>query len=618
MDIRRVAGVPFTLTIEARDNSEEVLTAYDGACRIIPSVGECSPSMTTGYKFLDGFLAIPISLSGADSNVILRIEDIKDNSKIGLLFLNVRPSGLAEFEIDTPTIADAGATFTFTIRARDNQGNLLTNYTGTAIISHTATGGDVSIPQIYTFTSSDAGVKVFSGVNGASFTKAENIKIQVEDSGKVGVSEFVTIKADGTDPVVELRPDVLSVDLGTSLSFNLYLKDRFDNALEDFTGTVNFAYSDLTVVGPANYTFQAFENGFKRFLLAVTPANLGDFTIAATDALSGNSDTTDVISVVSGETINFALSPSTISLPAGKNFSFAVTASNSAGDLNEQYNGGIRFATLDSLALIPQDSTLVNGQGVFQSTYFTAGAFQLSVFDINSPNISGSMNVNVQASAPRRLEFELPLYTTEAGIAVAYRVKIVDAFGNLASFTGNISLSSTDNKPTSTPPQVRTFSNQASYDGFWTLTTAGTQKLRALATGLTAANSQPIYVSAGPANRITGDFPAFASSELVTPFFVRVIDQYGNPTPSFTNTINVSQVGGYGFSGPSYTFSAADNGANTFFLRWAYGNPGQAPSNVTVTFTPSPLGSVTNGAISHSLRVDNPRHTLAELPFLRS
>lgn len=615
----QLAGVPFTLTIEARDLSDNVLTSYDGACRIIPSVGACSPPMTTGYKFLDGFLAIPISLSGASDNVILRVEDVKDSSKIGLLFLNVRPSGLAEFEIITPPAADAGATFTFTIRARDNQGNLLTNYTGTAVISHTATGGDASLPVSYTFTSADAGVKVFSGANGARFTKAENIKIRVEDSGKVGISDFVSINADDSDPVVELRPDLLSIDLGTSLSFDLNLKDRFGNQLDGFTGTVNFSYSDPTVVGPANYTFQDFENGYKRFLLAVTPTDLGNFTITATDALSGNSVTTDMISVVSGETINFALSPDIVTLVAGQNFSFNVTASNSAGNLNEQYNGGIRFTTLDSQALIPQDSTLVNGQGTFQATYFTAGGYQLSVFDIANPAISGNMAVSVQASAPRALEFELPTLLTEAGIAVAYRVKVVDAFGNPVNYTGNVAVSSTDKKASSTPSQVIVFANQANYDGLWTFTTAGSQRLMATSAGLSETTSLPILVDAGPANSITGDFPTAASSELVNPFSVRVIDQYGNPTPQFTQAINITQAGGFNFSvSPSpYTFSSADNGAKTFFLRWDYGTA-NAPSNVTVTFTPNPIGSVANGAITHVLRVDNPRNAAAEFPYLRS
>lgn len=616
----QLAGVPFTLTIEARDMSDNVLTSYDGACRIIPSVGVSAPPMTTGYKFLDGFLAIPISLSGASDNVNLRVEDVKDNSKIGLLFLNVRPSGLSEFEIVTPPAADAGATFTFTIRARDNQGNLLTNYTGTAVISHTATGGDVNLPVSYTFTSADAGVKVFSGADGARFTKSENIKLRVEDSGKVGISEFVSINADASDPVVELRPDLLSVDLGTSLSFDLNLKDLFGNALDGFIGTVNFSYSDPTVVGPANYTFQDFENGNKRFLLAVTPVDLGNFTITATDATSGNSVTTDMISVVSGETVNFALSPDTVSLVAGRDFSFNVTASNSAGNLNEQYNGGIRFTTLDSRALIPQDSTLVNGQGTFQATYFTAGTYQLSVFDIANPGISGNMNVTVQASSPWALEFELPTLSTEAGIAVSYRVKVVDAFGNPVNYTGNVAISSTDTKASSTPPQVIVFANQSFYDGLWTFTTAGSQRLRSTSATLIEATGLPILVGAGPANSITGDFPTAASSELVNQFSVRVIDQYGNPTPQFTQSITITQAGGYDFSvSPApYTFSSADDGAKTFFLRWDYGNPGNAPSNVTVTFTPNPPGSITNGPITHVLRVDNPRNGAAEFPYLRS
>jgi hypothetical protein len=302
----QLAGVPFTLTIEARDNFEETLTSYDGACRIIPSVGVCSPPMTTGYRFLDGFMAIPITLSGASETVLLRVEDVKDSSCIGLLFLNVRPAGLAGFEIETPLTAVAGASFTFKIKARDDQGNLLTNYTGTVNISHTGSGGDVNIPSLYTFTPADAGVKEFSGAMAARFTRAEKIQIQVEDSGKVGLSEFVSITADPSQPVLTLQPDKLSVDLGTSLSFNLVIRDIFENPLNDYTGSVDFSYSDPSVNGPSSYTFQSFENGYKRFLQQVTPANLGDFTITATEPGSGETAVTDLISVISGETINFA------------------------------------------------------------------------------------------------------------------------------------------------------------------------------------------------------------------------------------------------------------------------------------------------------------------------
>lgn len=615
----QLAGVPFTLTIEARDNNEEVLTSYSGACRIIPSVGQCSPSMTTGYKFLDGFMAIPITLSGASDTVILRVEDIKDNSKIGLLFLNVRPAGLSKFEVEAPPSADAGATFTFKITARDNQGNLLTNYTGSVNISHTATGGAISLPAGYTFTTADGGIKEFSGLAGARFTKAEKIQIQVEDSGKVGLSNFVEIKADETQPVLTLQPDKLSVDLGNSLSFNLTVRDIFENPLNDFTGAINFSYSDPSVVGPANYNFQSFENGFKRFLQVVTPANLGSFTITALEPLSGESFTTDLITVISGQTTNFTFNPGAISRIAGQPFSFNVTASNTAGNLNEQYNGAVRFSTMDTKALVPQDSTLVNGQGTFNSTFYTAGNFQLSALDIQDPAVTGSMSVTVQASAPRFLEFDIlaPGFTTAAGVAFNYTVKIVDSFGNLASYTGNVTVSSTDIKATSTPPQVFVFANQATRSGLWTLTTSGAQKLRVTAPGLTQGISLPVMVVPGAAAAITGDFPTSVSSELIVPFYVRIVDAFGNPTPSFTSEITVASTGS-GFSGSNYTFSAADNGAHTFFLRWDRGtNP---PQNMTVTFNRNPVASIpaTGAPLVLNVYLDNPRNAGATYPFMRS
>lgn len=615
----QLTGVPFTLTIEARDMFEDVLTSYNGACRIIPSSGQCSPSMTTGYKFLDGFMAIPITLSSADPNLLLRVEDVKDNSKIGLLFLNVRPSGLAGFDVDLPATSVAGATFTFKITAKDGQGNKLTNYTGSVNISHTATGGSFNLPANYTFSVADGGEKEFSGLNGARFTKAEKVRLQIEDSGKVGLSNYVDIIADQSQPVLTVKPDRFSVFLGNSLSFNLSCRDIFDNILQGYTGNVNISYSDATVAGPANYNFQSFEDGFKRFLNEVTPANLGDFSITVTEPISGANSTTDLISVISGETINFAFSPVSISLPAGRQFSYNLTASNTAGNLNEQYNGAVRFSTLDSKALIPQDSTLVNGQGTFNATFYTAGSFQLNAIDLQDPSISGAMNVTVVASTPRFIEFDIlaPDFTTDAGIAFAYNVRIVDAFGNPASYTGNVTVSSTDIKPSSTPTQVFAFTNQSSRNGLWTYTTAGTQTLRASAPTLSTAVSSPVKVVAGPARAITGDFPTAVSSELSVPFYVRVVDAYGNPTPKFISEITVSSTG-QNFTGSPYTFSEADNGAHTFFLRWD--RLSNAPQNMTVTFNRNPVSSIPapGAPLTINVYLDNPRNAGATYPFMNS
>lgn len=59
----QIAGVPFTLTIEALDQNLDPLTSYNGACRLSSSIGNVTPEYTTSYSFLDGFLALPITLS---------------------------------------------------------------------------------------------------------------------------------------------------------------------------------------------------------------------------------------------------------------------------------------------------------------------------------------------------------------------------------------------------------------------------------------------------------------------------------------------------------------------------------------------------------------------------
>ncbi len=609
----QLAGVPFTLTIEALDEFLNLLPSYKGACRLTVNVGSITPEFTAGYSFLDGIMAIPVKVSGASDTVVITVYDLKDNTKLGMTYITVQSSTLDHFDVTAPAALKAGASCTFEVRPRDSSGNLLTKYTGTISISNTSTGGDVFCPSIYTFQPSDNGVKTFTATEAARFTKAEVVRLRVEDAGRRGLSEFIEIMAASDSPKIEIRPDKFTIELGESLSYNAILTDPYQNPLEGFTGTLNLNYTDPAVTGPANYTYLDFEDGSHRFLNQVRSTQLGSFTIEATEPVSGATATSPLINVISGETGNFSIIPSSISISAGDTFLFNITASDTSGNLNVLYNGSVRFSTLDTQAVLPADSTLINGAGAFNATFKTEGVFELSARDTRDPGIVGTMAVTVIASVPSKLELEIQDLdlNVNAGIPFPYRLHVKDAFGNHASYTGNIEVSAADKHASADHTKVFALANESVKSDNWTLITAGVQDLLATGAAFVDTRSERVVVNAGSPDHIAGDFPNSVYSEFYYPFKVRIEDIYGNPSPLYTNTITpVSSGPSFAREPNNHAFSSGDNGEYVFNLQWDRGTGNPITTNLTFQDSGA-LANLTFPVLVDCPRSNNPVGVLA-------
>src|SRR6185312_8369972 len=58
-----------------------------------------------------------------------------------------------------------------------------------------------------------------------------------------------------------------------------------------------------------------------------------------------------------------------------------VTAADASGNPSPGYTGTIHFTSSDPNAVLPQDTTLINGTGTFSVTFQTAGTQSLTVSD---------------------------------------------------------------------------------------------------------------------------------------------------------------------------------------------------------------------------------------------
>jgi hypothetical protein len=615
----QLAGVPFVLNVTARDGFDNVLTNYKGACRIRvassttppfkPSlISSATPEFTTGYGFIDGILAIPVTISGASPTIILWVEDAQDSTKFGYVQVNVAPSGLDHFDVLCAGTVTAGASHSFEVIARDSMNNIITNYTGTITLTHDANGGLVSLPAGYTFVPGDKGRHVFSGAEAARFTFAEAVRLRVEDSGRVGMSNPIVVTSNNASPVLTITPVEYLVQVKKPVSFDLTAKDEFGNQLQGFTGTIAFGYTNLAT-GVPNYTFQAFENGYHRFFQAASGTQLGEFQILATETVSLATATSEKITVINDSTKNLAFTVGTLNVTAGTSFTFTVNASDSAGNINPYYSGTIRFSTLDSAAQLPPDSTLTNGQGTFETTFFTAGAYTLNARDTLTPGIYGTMTVNVTPAPAARLEFTLSTYQTKVGLpAFPYSLAVLDSYGNLSSITSPVSVSCTDTNPAAKAPLVFNLTNQSLVNDTWFLASAGIQLLIATCPILPEARSEPILASATTPFAITGKFPVSVSNEYYYPFLVQIVDQYGNPTPVANQTITLAGTwpgGGSWDANPgNYLLAPSDYGTKLFNMRWQMGDA-TAPGTWTTTISYPTLANLVL-----SIFVDNPRYSV--------
>src|SRR4029079_13244987 len=109
----------------------------------------------------------------------------------------------------------------------------------------------------------------------------------------------------------------------SSFSVTVTAKDQFNNTDTAYTGTAHFTSSDSQAVLPADYTFQAADNGTQTFSSVVLKTG-GNQTITATDTVTLTITGTATILVNQDDTttaVSSSVNPSTF----GQSVTFTAT-----------------------------------------------------------------------------------------------------------------------------------------------------------------------------------------------------------------------------------------------------------------------------------------------------
>jgi hypothetical protein len=168
--------------------------------------------------------------------------------------------------------------------------------------------------------------------------------------------------------------------------------DTNGGVLTDYTGTVHFTSSDLQAVLPADYAFNAAENGTHTFSVTLETAGTQSVSVSDSGATAFRGAQVG-IAVNPAGAATFLVGGFPSPTYVGAFGSFSITAYDAYRNVATNYAGTVHFTSSDTQASLPADYTFTPsnyGTGYFSAILNTAGPQSLTVSDAANPAATGS------------------------------------------------------------------------------------------------------------------------------------------------------------------------------------------------------------------------------------
>ena len=458
-----VAGAPFNLTVEARDANNNRAENYAGSFALIaeaPDVG----GQTNSENPVKGGTAVDLGTPGRAVFTALRINNAANGYRIDATSTTPNPAtgGPGLGVQDTPsnvvystvivsaisgtavanTVA-AGAPFNLAVEARDANGNLAENFTGSFTLSADApdVGGDTNTENPVkvgtTVDLSTAGRALFTALSINNAANGYRVNATTTNPNPATAAAGVGVQATAfnvtfaTVFVSAISGVAVANNVVAAGSFNLTVeaRDASGNRAENFIGS--FALNadapdvggdtnsenpvkggtviDLTTPGRAVFTALGINNAANGYRITATSTSPNPATGAAglgvqTTAFNVTFSTV-FVSAISGVVV-------ANNVAAGAPFNLAVEARDANGNLSENFTGSF---TLNADAPdVGGDTNTENpvkvgttvdlstaGRAVFTALSINnaANGYRITATSTNPNPATGAANVGVQATA---------------------------------------------------------------------------------------------------------------------------------------------------------------------------------------------------------------------------
>ncbi|MCU1462812.1 MAG: hypothetical protein JWO37_2887 [Acidimicrobiales bacterium] len=589
------AGTPISFTVTALDALNQVVTGYTNTVQFSSTDG--SATLPGNYSFVAGDHGVhtfgaTLRTSGSKTITATQTPLTAVTGTSGAIV--VAPAPANHFTDDATGTATAGTPFTLNVTARDQFGNIATDYSGT--VHFTSSDAFASLPDDYTFTT---GGGADNGVHGFSVTlnTAPTRTLTYQDVGhpSMKVTHTYTITP---GPAVNLVVDgPASATAGSAVSITVTAVDSHGNTATGYAGTVHFTSSDGAATLPANYTFTGAgagkDNGVHTF--SVTFKTAGSQTVTATDTITSSITGSHGLLVNPGAATHYTVTAPSTSV-SGSPFGITVTALDANNNVATGYTGRAHFTSSDGAATLPGDYTFETGDHGAHTfpdgvTLRTVGTKTVTATDTVTASITGQASVDVTPAAGEHLVVSAPA-TATSGSSISVTVTATTSGGATdTGYTGTVHFTSSDGAAT-LPADYAFVGGDAGTKTFSvTLKTAGNQTVTATDTSNSSitGTSGTIAVSPGPASSITVVAPTSASAGTPFTFSITIKDTSGNTVTSYGGTVHFTSSDGAAVKPADYPFVAGDNGAHTFTNGATLFTAGPQ----TITATDTVTGSIT-------------------------
>jgi hypothetical protein len=277
------AGTPFTITVEALDSNNNVVTDYQGTVHFTSN--DPNASLPGDYTFTTGDNGVhdfSVTLETAGTKTVTATDTV--NSGIGgTATLTVTPAAASSFLVQGfPLSTVAGIAHNFKVTARDPYGNVATDYTGTVTFS--SSDPQASLPNDSQLTN---GTGTFSATlytaGRQSITASDSVDGSITGTQSnilvtpAALSQFAVL-TDAADPDVA----------GTLFDVTVIAQDPYGNTVTNYQGTVTFSSGDpYGATLPPDYAFQPSDLGQVTFYGITALYTAGTWDVTATDTVSG-------------------------------------------------------------------------------------------------------------------------------------------------------------------------------------------------------------------------------------------------------------------------------------------------------------------------------------------
>lgn len=288
------AGTAQAVTLTVTDAYGNAVTNYTGTVKF--SSSDVQAGLPASYTFSNkdsGTHTFSVTFLTAGTQSLTAVDAVNRGMTATQSGIVVNPSAAqaTSFTVTGFPSTTAGAAKTFTVTARDAQGNVVTGYRGTVVFS--SSDLKAGLPASYTFTSADAGSHQFTGVLITSGT--QSITVTDNTSSKtLGSQTGIIVGAGAASQFVISAP--ASVTQGVGFKFTMTVYDSYGNIATGYRGKVHLSSTDAKG-GASDYTFSNSDNGVHTF--SYTFNTLGSQSLFVTDTANSLFTTKFSLNVVS-------------------------------------------------------------------------------------------------------------------------------------------------------------------------------------------------------------------------------------------------------------------------------------------------------------------------------